>query len=179
MISFFKIQKSHHYNFINKINNNFSKLSVFKFSTKSNRILFYRRKQNKHGLNNFLLQAFDKNLPVLYILYIKSSLRGLHVNVSDKHGRVLKVFTLGKLGYKKAQRYTSVSLKSLSDEIINFFIENKNNFRVNIVLKGFGGKRNKFVSLLSRSFLKKYIISITDLSSLPFNGCRPKKLRRR
>lgn len=155
--------------------------SSINFSTQVNKILFYKNKKSMHGLSNISMKNnINTDNNVLYIIYVKSSLRGLHINISDNYGRVIKMYTLGQLGYKKAQRYTSITLKSLGDEVILFFKElNNTKFRVNLVLKGFGLKRNKFVNLITRSFLKKNIISIIDLSSLPYNGCRPKKLRRR
>lgn len=113
------------------------------------------------------------------ILYIKSTLRGFHINISDSSGKVLKMFSAGKLGYKKAQRYNQVSLLALVQEVLGYFQEIQSPFNVSIVLKGFSSKRNRFVRFFINSFLKKQIISITDLTDLPYNGCRPKKLRRK
>ena len=90
------------------------------------------------------------------------------------------MFSTGLLGYKKAQRYNQISLVSLSEEVLKFFKSNNNNkYRVNIVLKGFNSKRKRLVNLFFRSFLNRSIVSIIDLTDLPYNGCRPKKLRRK
>jgi ribosomal protein S11 len=89
------------------------------------------------------------------------------------------MFSAGKLGYKKAQRYNQVSLLALVQEVLGYFQEIQSPFNVSIVLKGFSSKRNRFVRFFINSFLKKQIISITDLTDLPYNGCRPKKLRRK
>lgn len=120
-----------------------------------------------------------KKPKTVLILYIKSTLRGFHINISDSSGKVLKMFSAGKLGYKKAQRYNQVSLLALVQEVLGYFQEIQSPFNVSIVLKGFSSKRNRFVRLFINSFLKKQIISITDLTDLPYNGCRPKKLRRK
>jgi small subunit ribosomal protein S11 len=120
-----------------------------------------------------------KKPKTVLILYIKSTLRGFHINISDSSGKVLKMFSAGKLGYKKAQRYNQVSLLALVQEVLGYFQEIQSPFNVSIVLKGFSSKRNRFVRFFINSFLKKQIISITDLTDLPYNGCRPKKLRRK
>lgn len=137
-----------------------------------NNDIFYRNKKyNKLKINLF-------STP-LYILYIRSTLRGFHINVSDSNGRVLKMFSAGQLGYKKSQRYNQVSLVALGQEVLSFFKPLNTNFKVNIILKGFSSKRGKLIKFFTRSFLKRSIVSIIDLSDLPYNGCRPKKLRRK
>jgi len=126
--------------------------------------------------NGFLL-----NNKGSYILYIKSSLRGMHINVSNNHGAVIKNFNAGKLGFKKALRYKQASLRALSQEIISVLesLDPKLVY-LNIVLKGFGLKRTKFIKLLIKeSKIRPSIVSIIDLSEVPYNGCRPKKLRRK
>jgi len=140
-----------------------------------NNDIFYRN--NKYRSYNKL--KMDPLKDSYYVLYIRSSLRGFHINVSDNNGRVLKMFSAGKLGYKKAQRYNQVSLLALGEEVLSFFKTLGPKFKVNIVLKGFSSKRNRIVKFFIRSFLKRSIISIIDLSDLPYNGCRPKKLRRK
>ena len=86
-------------------------------------------------------------------LYIICSLRGVHINVSDYNGKVLKMFSTGKLGYKKAERYNSVSLNKLAREVL-VFLQSKNiaKHKLYIYLKGFGFKRNKLVNFLFVEF---------------------------
>lgn len=116
----------------------------------------------------------------LYVLYIRGSIRGLHVNVSDLSGRVLKVFSLGLFGYSKAKRYNIISLRSLSQEVLAFLQKlNPVLQGLTIYLKGFNSKKSSIISFLLKSSLRFKIFSIVDLSDLPYNGCRPKKLRRK
>lgn len=115
-----------------------------------------------------------------YILYIKGSLRGIHINVSNNHGKVIKMFSAGKLGFKKAQRHNQVSLQVLTEEVIKFLEEISPKLtKLNIVLKGFSIKRKKVIKFILKSSIKPFISSIIDLSDVPYNGCRPKKLRRK
>jgi len=115
-----------------------------------------------------------------YILYIRGSLRGIHMNVSNNHGKVIKMFSAGKLGFKKAQRHNQVSLQVLTEEVIKFLIEISPKLtKLNIVLKGFSVKRKKVIKFILKSSIKPFVASIIDLSDVPYNGCRPKKLRRK
>jgi small subunit ribosomal protein S11 len=156
------------------------KTSVLRKEVKKS-IKVYAGDKNK-SQNNFIDVTPKINIfaEELYILYIRSTLRGFHINISNSDGKVLKMFSAGKLGYKKSQRYNQVSLLALVQEVLIFFKEiNSNTFKISIILKGFSSKRNRFVKLFINSFLKKRIIAITDLTDLPYNGCRPKKLRRK
>lgn len=128
------------------------------------------------GFNLSLVNKVDSN----FIIVIKSSLRGFHISISTDYGQVLKVYSAGLLGYKKAQRYNQESLNSLAREVLDFFQPlKKKDYTVSIVLKGFNSKRKRLVKLFVNSFLKKRFISLIDMTDLPYNGCRPKKLRRK
>lgn len=128
---------------------------------------------------------------VFFIVYIVSSIRGIHINISDYNGKVLSTFSTGRLGLKKKDRYqfTSVykmvqevliDLKNLKTDLLNDFNQKGNQSPIQckyvIFLKGFGFKRNRVARILVTR-LKP--ICVTDLSGLPHNGCRPKKLRRK
>jgi ribosomal protein S11 len=133
------------------------------------------KKQKKQKISKYYI---DKGL---YFLYIKSSLkRGLHINISNHRGKVLKIFTLGQFGYEKSQRYKQISFESLLEGILDF-LENVNPelTKLCIFLKGFHFRRKKIIQFLLKSSIRLSIISITDLSDIPYNGCRPKKLRRK
>ncbi len=176
----------------NKIN-----LKMLKQKKQLNNFSFYKKNKFK-GILKLEKEKYKKEY---YILYIKSSLRGFYVNISRADGKVLKIFSSGQLGYKKAQRYNPFNLFTLANEVLNFLkkelkekkkfkviskirkskknIKIINNFGVVIVLKGFNFRRGRFVKRFIHSFLKKSIISVVDLTDLPYNGCRPKKLRRK
>jgi len=149
---------------------------------------------NKEKINNLdskNLKNFDDSIENVafniinnadsnFVIVIRSSLRGFHISISTGYGRVLKVFSSGLLGYKKAQRYNQESLISLSREVLEFFRPlSKQSYSVSIVLKGFNSRRKRLIKIFMNSFLKKRFISLIDISDLPYNGCRPKKIRRK
>ena len=71
-------------------------------------------------------------------------------------------------------------MRSLSDEILSYLISLDPTLKnLTIYFKGFNPKRNSIVNFLLKSSIKSKISSIVDLSDLPYNGCRPKKLRRK
>ena len=122
----------------------------------------------------------------IFMLYIKSSLRGFHIHISTITGTVLKVFTLGKLGFKKALRYNRFSLVALVKEIFKEFEilrtiarKRKQKIKLHIILKNFNFKRQRLVRRFFKKFLRKAILSVVDLSDFPYNGCRPKQAKRK
>lgn len=134
------------------------------------------KNSNKNGLG----LDTDLSNKGSYVLYIRGSFRGLHINVSNNHGKVIKMFSAGKLGFKKAQRHNQVSLELLIEEVIKFLEEISPKLtKLNIVLKGFSVKRKKVIRFILKSSIKPFVVSIIDLSDIPYNGCRPKKLRRK
>lgn len=158
---------------------NFSINESFYLKEKKTRLILNKdfSKFSKFNRDKKFVLNFTKGF---YVLYIRSSLRGLHVNISDTSGKVLKIFTLGLFGYTKAKRYNSISLRSLSDEILSYLISLDPTLKnLTVYLKGFNPKRNSIVNFLLKSSIKSKISSIVDLSDLPYNGCRPKKLRRK
>ena len=124
--------------------------------------------------------------PKIYHVYIKSSLRGLHINVSDNNFRVLRTFSLGKLGYKKAQRYNRLVIKELYIEVLNYLgeiLKLGNNFipfKLRVILKGTNPQLRKFLTFFfSTDYISFHTTSVLDITDVPYNGCRPKKLRRK
>jgi small subunit ribosomal protein S11 len=189
MIKYYYHIKSLSYSsYLNKYKQKNYKKTFYEFSQKIkglNNTITIKRK-NISNLNSGKKNYKRKGLVIsksqnnLYNIYIKCSFRSFHINVSDSTGKVLKLLSSGQLGFEKAQRHNQISLQTLSNEIISFFSKkNKKSLKVNILLKGFSPKRNKLIRFFIRSKIKKSIISIIDLSDLPYNGCRPKKLRRK
>lgn len=128
---------------------------------------------------------------VFFIIYVVSSIRGIHINISDYNGKVLSTFSTGRLGLKKKDRYqfnsvykmvqeVLIYLKNLKTGLLNDFnqkgTQSSIQFKYFIFLKGFGFKRNRVARIL---ITRLKPVCVTDLSGLPHNGCRPKKLRRK
>lgn len=113
----------------------------------------------------------------ILIVYIVASIRSIHINVSLGNGKVLRTFTTGKLGYVKKDRYQFTSIRDLVQNVISYLDKLKENSKKEffVVVKGFGSKRGS-----SRFFIDHLNpVGIIDLSGLPFNGCRPRKVRRK
>jgi len=154
------------------------KINIFGIKDKEKKIIAFKEPLN----NNIKSPCFQK----LYYIYIKVTLRNFHINILDKNKKNLKHISSGKLGYKKADRYNMINLKLIAKEIFSFFEElntneSKSDLCICLILNGFNSKRNRFVKSIINSSVKfkKTIISIIDITGLPHNGCRPKKIRRK
>ena len=155
-------------------------------SLKSNFLLKNKRRIKLKSPVSYLKKK-PKRIKIFYILYIKSSLRGFHINISDKFGKVLKVFTLGKVGFKKAQRYNRFSLILLANKVLGALkilkdcaTKNNRKLRLLIFLKNYNSKRQQFIRLFYKKlFVKKLVTSVVDLGDFPYNGCRPKCAKRK
>ena len=155
-------------------------------SLKSNFLLNNKRRIKLKFPVSYLKKK-PKRIKIFYILYIKSSLRGFHINISDKFGKVLKVFTLGKVGFKKAQRYNRFSLILLANKVLGALkilkdcaTKNNRKLRLLIFLKNYNSKRQQFIRLFYKKlFVKKLVTSVVDLGDFPYNGCRPKCAKRK
>lgn len=110
------------------------------------------------------------------ILSVNSSINNTILTLTDLKGRVILVRSCGCLGFKgKKKRTTKFAIKSTIFSIITKIKELKWN-KVILSLKGFSKGRYFIYESLQKSELTLTLIS--ENTSIPHNGCRPKKLRR-
>ena len=134
---------------------------------------------------NFFKNKFikkDKEYFSIFYIYVKPSIRGFFVNILDYKGKVLNLYTTGKFGFKKASRYNRESLRALIIQVYTFFKKLPlSSFKFYIILKGFNKRRSLFIRMLIKSLyvFRHFFVAIVELTDLPYNGCRPKKLRRK
>lgn len=110
------------------------------------------------------------------ILYLKVMRTNTSFTLTDVKGKVQVHKTCGAMGFQgKKKRTTKFALAST----LNFVLYKANalgNKKILIVLNGYGRLRFSL-----RKFCKDYdlkIIGIRDITPIPHNGCRPKKVRR-
>jgi ribosomal protein S11 len=146
------------------------------------------RRRNKN-LQKIIDQVylFDEwaDRPV-FTLFIKSSLRGLHVNLSNKNFKTLRTFSLGKMGYKKAQRYSPLVIKEMVVKVLEFMAEELKlgdclkPFNLRIVINGSSTQLRRFkMYLFQYDYIKENTSIFLDITDIPYNGCRPRKSRRK
>jgi small subunit ribosomal protein S11 len=119
----------------------------------------------------------SKKLPKLEKgrIYIKSTYNNTIVSISDEKGNLIAFSSAGLLGFrgpKKATPYAATKIvESLGEKIQKMGLKD-----VVVYVKGIGSGRESAIRSLPTQGLN--ILSIKDITPIPFNGCRPRKARR-
>ncbi len=107
--------------------------------------------------------------------YIHASFNNTIVTVTDRQGNVVAWATSGGSGFRGSRKSTpfaaQVAAEKVADRVLEFGMKS-----LDVAIKGPGPGRESAV----RAFYAKGIRvnSITDVTPLPHNGCRPPKRRR-
>lgn len=108
-------------------------------------------------------------------VYINASYNNTIITVADGAGNVLAWASAGSLGFagpKKATPFASSKVVAAISEKLKSNVPNE----VEIIIKGIGGGRDSAVrSLINQGF---NVISIKDVTAIPHNGPRARKVRR-
>lgn len=108
-------------------------------------------------------------------IYIFSSYNNTKMSLTDPAGNVLSNVSAGAIGFKGARKSTPFAASRVA-ETLCIAAKNKGIDRVEIFIKGIGSGRESAL----RSFATKgmEILSIKDVTPVPHNGPRPRKVRR-
>ncbi len=108
-------------------------------------------------------------------VHIKSTYNNTVVTLTDLNGGVIAWSTAGLLGFKGAKKATPYA----ATNIVNSLLEKTKKIglrEVDVFVKGIGSGRESAVRAIAANGL--VILSITDMTPIPHNGCRPPKPRR-
>lgn len=107
--------------------------------------------------------------------FIQASYNNTIVTLTEPNGNVIAWSSAGGSGFKGARKATpyaaQISAENAAEKAKVFGLQ-----RVHVYIKGVGTGREQSVRGLSAKGLD--ILSITDVTPIPHNGCRPKKARR-
>lgn len=107
--------------------------------------------------------------------HIHASFNNTIVSISDRQGNVLCWATSGGSGFRGSRKSTPFAAQVAADRVGQAAKEfGLKNLDVNV--KGPGPGRESAVRALNAAGFK--ITSITDVTPIPHNGCRPPKKRR-
>ena len=115
-----------------------------------------------------------KNVPVGHA-YIKTSFNNTIVTLTDQQGNVIAWETAGSAGFKGSRKSTPYAAQVTADACARKGMEHGLQ-KVDVYVKGPGSGRETAVRSLQAAGLE--IASVTDVSPVPHNGCRPRKRRR-
>ncbi len=109
------------------------------------------------------------------ILYVQSTYNNTKVSLTDIKGNTLAWSTSGALGFKGAKKGTPFAAAKVG-EVVAAKAETIGIQDIHVVVKGVGsGRESSIRGFTSKGF---NIISIKDMTPIPFNGPKPKKPRR-
>ncbi len=123
---------------------------------------------------NAVKKKVKKNVPV-GIIHIQNTFNNTIVTVSDTNGNTLTWSSAGALNFRGAKKSTPFAAQTVTTTAIeaaqNFALK-----EVKIYVKGPGFGRESAVRAVVKAGLR--VTQIKDVSGVPHNGCRPRKMRR-
>ncbi|KAJ1731612.1 hypothetical protein LPJ61_002452 [Coemansia biformis] len=112
------------------------------------------------------------------ILHVHASSNNTILSLTDAKGQIIVNASGGTVGFKKAQRAGFEAAYQATASIANTVKERGIDVRkIEIKLKGFGAGREAAFKAVN-SLTDWVVCAVTDVTPIPFNGCRPKKARR-
>jgi len=109
------------------------------------------------------------------IVHITATFNNTMVTVSDTRGNVIGWSTAGKMGFKGSRKSTAYAAQVVSQDACRQAMGHGLK-EADVRVKGPGSGREAAVRAVQGIGID--ILSITDVTPIPHNGCRPKKARR-
>ncbi len=109
------------------------------------------------------------------VAHIHASFNNTIITITDRQGNTLAWATSGGSGFRGSRKSTPFAAQVAADRagqaVKEFGVKN-----LDVTVKGPGPGRESAVRALNNAGFK--IASITDVTPIPHNGCRPPKKRR-
>jgi len=115
-----------------------------------------------------------KNIPRGQV-YIQATFNNTLVTITDPMGNVVCWSSSGANGFRGSRKSTPYAAQVTAEQAARKALDNGMR-QVEVFVKGPGGGRESAVRSLQAAGLT--VISITDITPIPHNGCRPEKRRR-
>ena len=108
-------------------------------------------------------------------VFVSSSYNNTIVTLTNARGNVLAWKSAGSVGFKGTKKSTSFAASRVAESIANV-CKKLGIDRIEVLIKGIGAGRESAVRSLVTQGIN--VVSIIDVTPIPHNGCRPKKVRR-
>jgi small subunit ribosomal protein S11 len=115
------------------------------------------------------------NIPETGKAYISAGFNNTIITITDPEGNTLFSGSAGASGFKGSRKSTPYAAATAAEQVARKALD-RGLQEVAIVVKGPGYGRISAIKALKNAGLK--ILSISDVTPIPHNGCRPKKKRR-
>ncbi len=110
------------------------------------------------------------------IAHIYSSFNNTIVTITDVQGNAVAWTSAANCGYRGSRKSTPYAAQEAAQKAAIAVVENYGMKNVQVRVKGPGPGRESAIRALNAAGLR--ILSITDVTGIPFNGCRAPKKRR-
>jgi small subunit ribosomal protein S11 len=117
-----------------------------------------------------------KKLFIDGVVHILASFNNTIVTITDVQGNALAWSSAASCGYRGSRKSTPYAAGEAGTKATQLAMENFGMNSVHVRVKGPGSGRESAIRALHAAGLK--ILSITDATGIPFNGCRDSKKRR-
>jgi small subunit ribosomal protein S11 len=108
-------------------------------------------------------------------VYVSATFNNTILSVADKNGNVIAWATAGSLGFSGPKKATPFAASKIVAAVAEK-LKKTGIVNVDVIVKGVGAGRDSAVrSLANQGF---NILSIKDVTPIPHNGPKPKKVRR-
>ena len=108
-------------------------------------------------------------------VYIQATFNNTIVTITDLNGNALSWASSGGLGFRGAKKSTPFAAQTVTETAVQKAVSYGLR-EVRVFVKGPGMGRENAVRALGALGLK--VKSISDVTPIPHNGCRPRKTRR-
>jgi len=108
-------------------------------------------------------------------IYVSSSCNNTILTLANLKGQVLAWKSAGSVGFKGTKKATSFAASRVAEAIANI-CKKLNVEKVEVLIRGIGAGREAAVRSLVAQGLN--VVSIKDVTPVPHNGCKAKKVRR-
>ena len=109
------------------------------------------------------------------VAHVHASFNNTIITISDRQGNALCWATAGGSGFRGSRKSTPFAAQVAAETAANTAVE-RGMKSVEVLIKGPGPGRESAVRALNAAGLR--INSISDVTPIPHNGCRPPKRRR-
>jgi len=127
--------------------------------------------QTSHDIDEVTLPLQD----TYHKAHVTASYNNTKITIADADGATVTWASCGSVGFKGAKRSTSFAAQTAGQRAAQLAVE-KGVSAIRVLVKGLGAGRMTSIKGLQMGGLN--VVSITDTTPIPHNGCRPKKARR-
>lgn len=107
-------------------------------------------------------------------VFIQATFNNTIVTVTDLIGNCISAFSAGRLGFRGAKKSTPYAAQITASRALKSALDYGLS-RVHVFVKGPGIGRESAIRAIGDAGVS--VQSITDVTPIPHNGCRPRKMR--